>query len=170
MVRSRSVSAHALEPPPMQITPDDALADRLPALRVALEQQLRFRREQLASLVEQESEDGADASEPEDREATCARREVDAVLAAGARRALVDIELALARMDTGRYGFCRSCGAALPLALLEAIPKTTVCLACRCREECRGGRQAHPPAARRINSGRPRLRSSRRRACGPRER
>ena len=54
MARSRSVAAHALEPNPMQIQPDDALADRLPTLRLALEQQHRFRSEQLASLVEQD--------------------------------------------------------------------------------------------------------------------
>jgi hypothetical protein len=56
--------------------------------------------------VEQESEDDVYPSEPEpeDREAVRACREVDAVLAVGARRALTDIELALARMGAGRYG------------------------------------------------------------------
>jgi hypothetical protein len=70
MARSRSGAAHALEPKPVQIQADDALADRLPTLRLALEQQHRFRSEQLASLVEQESEDDVDPSEPEDREAS----------------------------------------------------------------------------------------------------
>jgi DnaK suppressor protein len=85
-----------------------------PHLRLASEQQHRFRSEQLASLVGQESAARADPSGPEDRPATCARREVDAVLVAGARRALIDIELALARMDTGRYGVCRSRGTSVP--------------------------------------------------------
>lgn len=124
-----------------------------------MEQQHRFRCEQLATLVDQESEDGADPSELEDWETVCARREVDGVLAAGARRALGDIELALARMDAGRYGFCRSCGAAIPLALLGAIPKTTLCLACRCREECGSGQQT----LRRASRG---FRITRRRATG----
>ena len=159
MARSRSASADTLASTSMPMQPDDALAVRLPALRVALEQQYSFRCEQLATLVDRESEDGADPSEPEDRETMCARREVDAVLAAGARRALGDIELALARMDAGRYGFCRSCGAAIPLALLGAIPKTTLCLACRCREEC-GSRQQ---ALRRTSRA---FRITRRRATG----
>ena len=142
MARSRSASTHAPDPAWVQIPPDVALADRLRAFRLALEQQHRFRSEQLASLVEKESADSADPSGPEDQQAVCARREVDAVLRAGARRALIDIELALARLDTGRYGFCRSCGTPIPLALLEAIPKTTLCLACRCHEECSSGEQA----------------------------
>jgi DnaK suppressor protein len=142
MTRWRSFAAHARELKPVQIRPHDELVDRLPALRLALEQQHRFRSEQLALLVEQESEGGVDPSEPEDGEAVRARREVDAVLAVGARRALTDIELALARMGTGRYGFCRSCGTSIPLALLDAIPKTTLCLACRYREERVNGQLA----------------------------
>jgi DnaK suppressor protein len=58
-------------------------------------------------------------------------REVDALVAAGARQALADIELALVRIRTGHYGYCRSCGARIPLVLLEAIPKTTLCLVCQ---------------------------------------
>jgi RNA polymerase-binding transcription factor DksA len=55
---------------------------------------------------------------------------VEALVAAGARRALADIELALVQMRTGHYGYCRICGASIPLVVLEAIPKTTLCLAC----------------------------------------
>ena len=55
----------------------------------------------------------------------------DDLVAAGARRALADIELALTRIRTGRYGYCRSCNARIPLVVLEAIPKTTLCLGCQ---------------------------------------
>ena len=67
--------------------------------------------------------------------AASALREVDALIAAGARQALNDIELALARMHTGRYGYCRTCGLRIPLVVLEAIPKTTLCLACQGQTE-----------------------------------
>ena len=60
--------------------------------------------------------------------------EVDALVLAGARRALADIELALVRMRTGRYGYCRSCDGRIPLVVLEAIPRTTLCLACQPQE------------------------------------
>jgi RNA polymerase-binding transcription factor DksA len=34
-------------------------------------------------------------------------------------------------MRTGHYGYCRICGTGIPLLVLEAIPKTTLCLACQ---------------------------------------
>jgi DnaK suppressor protein len=118
---------------------DEALASRLPVLRAALEQQRRFRREQLALLEANgrahESSADTDPSDHRDEERTHALREVDALVVAGARRALADIELALVRMHTGRYGLCRSCAARIPVCVLEAIPKTTLCLACQHRSE-----------------------------------
>jgi RNA polymerase-binding transcription factor DksA len=52
------------------------------------------------------------------------------VVAAGARQALADIDLALARMNDGSYGRCRACDDVIPLAVLTAIPRTTLCLSC----------------------------------------
>jgi DnaK suppressor protein len=127
MARSRSAAAHDLEPDEVQTQAGDALVSRLPSLRATLEEQHRFRSEQLARLEACSRQQVP--SDPGAREAVLALREVDELLAAGARRALTDIELALVRMHTGRYGDCRSCGDAIPLTLLEAIPKTTLCLA-----------------------------------------
>jgi RNA polymerase-binding transcription factor len=118
----------------------DDLASRLPDLRAALERQRDFRREQLAQVGLHRSPRTPSASNGAvDRapERTSALREVEALVAAGARRALTDIELALARIRTGNYGCCRVCGTGIPLAVLEAIPKTTLCLTCQ--------RPAEPP-------------------------
>jgi DnaK suppressor protein len=113
---------------------DDGLVSRLPVLRAALEQQRDFRREQLAQ-VDWDQRTGrslrTNGAAGQDYEAVLARREVEALVAAGAQRALADIDLALARMHTGHYGYCRICGASIPLVVLEAIPKTTLCLACQ---------------------------------------
>jgi DnaK suppressor protein len=129
----------------------DALACRLPVLRAALEQQRGFRREQLALLDAcggtQEPSARANPADSRDQEAVEALREVDALVAAGARRALADIDLALLRMDTARYGLCRSCGARIPLVVLEAIPKTTLCLTCQPQSE-RSDDQLSPNASR----------------------
>jgi DnaK suppressor protein len=115
------------------------LASRLPDLRAALERQRDFRREQLAQVDLHRptcplpaTNDAVDRAE----EPTSALREVEALVAAGARRALIDIELALARLRTGDYGCCRVCGTAIPVAVLEAIPKTTLCLVCQQAAEC----------------------------------
>jgi RNA polymerase-binding transcription factor len=112
------------------------LAARLPDLRATLERQRDFRREQLAQVdLHRPTRTPSATNGAVDRaeDATSALREVDALVAAGARRALTDIELALARMRTGNYGSCRLCGTGIPLAVLEAIPKTTLCLACQRR-------------------------------------
>jgi RNA polymerase-binding transcription factor DksA len=118
------------------------LAARLPALRATLEHERDFRQAQLAQLDPHESAMSA-VVHPVDghQEAESALRAVDALIAAGARRALDDIELALARMHAGRYGYCRTCGLGIPLAVLEAIPKTTLCLACQGQTE-RGERRS----------------------------
>jgi RNA polymerase-binding transcription factor DksA len=109
---------------------------RLPALRAALEQQRRFRREQLAELEAGGLAPVGDA-EPADlrnEEAVYGLHEVDALVAEGARQALADIDLALVRVAAGRYGYCRSCGSRIPLVVLQAIPRTTLCLACQQHE------------------------------------
>ncbi|MGH3756252.1 TraR/DksA family transcriptional regulator [Actinophytocola sp.] len=101
------------------------LADHLPALRAMLEHQRRFRQEQLAEL----DTVLANAAAPTDE----ARREVAVKVAAAARQALADIDIALALVTNGGYGRCRRCGTDIPLSLLRAIPTSRWCLACRRR-------------------------------------
>jgi DnaK suppressor protein len=107
--------------------------------RAVLERQLCFRREQLAGLgAPGVASSGGQLPDGGAHEAALALREVDVMVAAGAQRALDDISVALEQMNTGRYGCCRSCGDRIPLAVLEAIPKTTLCLACQIRCERTG--------------------------------
>lgn len=108
-------------------------ASRLLDLRRRLEQQRNFRLEQLAEL-----DAAAEGYDQMGREAvgshscgSSALHEVAALLAAGARHALADIEVALASMAAGRYGRCQACHAEIPQALLEAIPESRLCLDCR---------------------------------------
>lgn len=37
---------------------------------------------------------------------------------------------ALERLDRGEYGICESCGVAIPIARLEVLPYTTLCVEC----------------------------------------
>ena len=46
------------------------------------------------------------------------------------RRALADTEEALARLSAGRYGWCESCGGAIPARRLAAAPETRYCARC----------------------------------------
>lgn len=135
----------------------DGLAQRLPELRQRLRGERQFRIQQLseppAAASGRHRQPTVDAGER-------ARREVRTAVAAGARQALADIELALARIRTGEYGLCTSCAKRIPLAVLSAIPQTNLCLACRCGPEptatpANRAVRDHPP--RRCRVGEPRL-------------
>jgi DnaK suppressor protein len=105
----------------------------LPRLRARLQEQRRFRVEQLAMLGEPTPRrvggwqpalsPYGDVDGEHDR--------IRAALAEGARRVLADIETALYRMRTGRYGTCLRCGGPIPLAQLDAIPYAALCVDCQ---------------------------------------
>jgi DnaK suppressor protein len=112
-VRSSPPAASAAGPDPAA-----ELSDHLPALRVALLQQRRFRAEQLADLR---------AAVPADP----AQEEVVETLRRGAGIALAGIDAALDRMDRGRYGACVRCGTPIPLERLEILPAVALCMTCQ---------------------------------------
>ncbi|MGA9309750.1 MAG: TraR/DksA C4-type zinc finger protein [Pseudonocardiaceae bacterium] len=109
--------------------PQDRLAPHLRTLRGMLLEQRSFRLEQLAGL---RATDGRTVDTGvTDTDAGRARREVAALVADGARRAMADIELALASMVAGHYGCCHACHTHIPLAILEVIPQARLCLSCQ---------------------------------------
>lgn len=48
---------------------------------------------------------------------------------------LQKVEAALQRFEAGTYGVCQSCGKAIDLARLEALPYATLCIQCQQRSE-----------------------------------
>lgn len=54
-------------------------------------------------------------------------------LAANARDLLTQVDDALGRMDGGQYGNCANCGTAIPMARLDALPYTKLCVDCAAR-------------------------------------
>jgi len=44
---------------------------------------------------------------------------------------LDQIESALKRIEDGTFGLCRVCGCDIPLARLEAVPTTKICVPCK---------------------------------------
>ncbi len=110
-------------------------------VRALLEQQREFRREQLARYGRRHPTSATSAAQdPID--------EVETLVAAGAQRALADIELALAMIAAGRYGRCRVCELEIPLAVLNAVPQTTVCLSCLQVTDRSGGSDGRFPVVR----------------------
>jgi RNA polymerase-binding transcription factor DksA len=104
----------------------------LAGLLAALHAERRFRVEQLAVPPS--------AAVPPDGAALA---EVRAAVLDGARRALADIDDALAAMRRGRYPHCRVCAGAIPWPLLRAIPRTRLCPACQDAGD--GDRVGRPP-------------------------
>jgi RNA polymerase-binding transcription factor DksA len=77
----------------------------------------------------------ADRRRPTDPDWTerATERENDEVLAhldALERLEVREIRAALARLDDGTYGVCRSCGVRIPAERLRALPFTPTCVGC----------------------------------------
>jgi DnaK suppressor protein len=125
-----------LMPTPDLPRPD--LATHLPVLRQMLEEQRRFRLDQLVELGQQDSDSsGSPYATGSIAGVDTAREEVTAALTAAARSALRDVESALARMDTGRYGMCLRCGTQISLDRLSVLPQTSLCAGCQRRNQPR---------------------------------
>ncbi len=89
-------------------------------LRVCLDEQRRFRIEQIFDLTD-----------PRRAEREAVITEIDAQLLAGARFALAQIEAALARMRHGRYGICAECTQPIAPERLEILPMISLCIRCQ---------------------------------------
>ena len=66
------------------------------------------------------------------------QRENDQVMDAigeAARQELTQINVALARIDSGDYGVCSECGRNIGPQRLEVLPYSTMCLECASRTE-----------------------------------
>ncbi len=64
-------------------------------------------------------------------------REHELALTYNARDLLAQTERALARIESGSYGSCESCGEPIGKARLQAFPRATLCVRCKQREERR---------------------------------
>jgi RNA polymerase-binding transcription factor DksA len=45
-------------------------------------------------------------------------------------RTLSEVELSLRLLESGQYGMCGSCGDEIPMARLQALPWTRICVVC----------------------------------------
>ena len=57
------------------------------------------------------------------------------VMAERAERSVLEIEAALAKIESGTYGSCEDCRVGIPLERLSALPATPVCISCS-RRRC----------------------------------
>lgn len=101
--------------------------DQLDVLRGMLEQQRRFRLDQLDQLQRAEHLGRLSAND----------RQIGESLLTGARAALRDVRQALRRMQDGTYGLCRQCGERLSTERLEVLPQVALCMPCQQAAESR---------------------------------
>jgi DnaK suppressor protein len=87
--------------------------------------------ERMGDAVADAGDDQADAG------AKTFEREHELALIHNIRELLAQNERALARITSGTYGVCESCGEPIGKARLQAFPRATLCVACKQREERR---------------------------------
>ena len=87
--------------------------------------------ERMGDAVADAGDDQADAG------AKTFQREHELALTHNARELLAQNGRALARIESGTYGVCESCGEPIGKARLQAFPRATLCVACKQREERR---------------------------------
>jgi len=118
------------------------------AKRNALREHLLDEERRLGAIIEQidrqERESLSEASGENvyrdhmaDQGSATFERELDLTLEENERVELGEVKAALARMDSGTYGVCASCGTEIPEGRLEAVPTASLCMTCKTAEETR---------------------------------
>jgi RNA polymerase-binding transcription factor DksA len=62
-------------------------------------------------------------------------REIDYTLEEATQAHLEAVDLALGKIEQGRFGLCESCSQPIASERLEALPWATLCIDCKRREE-----------------------------------
>jgi DnaK suppressor protein len=109
----------------------DQLATEAAALRADIERAESDIASRLGDAVGDAGDDQADVG------AKTFEREHELALTHNARELLAQNERAIARIESGTYGTCESCGEPIGKARLQAFPRATLCVSCKQREERR---------------------------------
>jgi len=109
----------------------DQLATEAAAMRADINRAETDIASRLGDAVGDAGDDQADVG------AKTFEREHELALTHNARELLAQNERAIARIDSGTYGTCESCGEPIGKARLQAFPRATLCVACKQREERR---------------------------------
>lgn len=104
------------------------LLARRDTLRKALSGEI----DDLRELPKTTSGDSADAA------SDAAHHAVSSELAELESRELLQVERAIEKIRQGTYGICEGCEKKIPLARLNALPYTSLCIACQRAQETKG--------------------------------
>jgi len=123
-----------------------ASTENAEARRAELNDLLTTRRRETEGRYRQaleQQQSGAAAGDSEGVHGWKASREggADVAVLEALDQTLRQIDAALQRLHAGRYGLCATCGEAIPLARLRAVPFATHCVPCQTGQETRGAKR-----------------------------
>lgn len=122
--------------PHIQLAGDDFLAGQraeLHARRTAYREQAERLAAAVEELVQAQADEAPDLGDDDgfsEGDPLGVERDRALTLATVARRRVDEVDAALARLDAGAYGMCRTCRRPIPIARLEAVPEATQCVSC----------------------------------------
>jgi RNA polymerase-binding protein DksA len=108
---------------------------RLLAERQRVCEAIDYLHEENPGSIHDETQENPADNHPGDVATVTFDRELDYTLEENEERLLGAIDAALARIESGTYGMCRSCGQQIAEERLEALPYTTQCIDCKRKEE-----------------------------------
>jgi DnaK suppressor protein len=111
------------------------LHKNLLARRSELRKRLGLELEELAHIKHSSA-----SGDPADAAFDSSGEEIASTLAELESRELAQIERALRRLKAGTYGKCEVCSITIPVARLNALPFSTLCVKCQRDMEADGGR------------------------------
>lgn len=85
--------------------------------------------------VDTMTKDGETFPDPTDRAALESDRNFELRIRDRERKLIPKIKEALERIENGTYGICISCGEKISEKRLESRPETSMCIACKTKEE-----------------------------------
>lgn len=109
--------------------------NRLREERKRVKEAIDYLHEENPGSVEDETQDSTADNHPADVATVTFDRELDYSLEENEGRLLAAIDSALARIDEGTFGICRTCAQPIAEERLEALPWTTQCIDCKRKEE-----------------------------------
>ena len=113
----------------------DHFRNRLREERKRVKEAIDYLHEENPGSVQDEAQDSTADNHPADVATVTFDRELDYSLEENEGRLLEAIDSALARIDEGTFGICRTCAQPIAEERLEALPWTTQCIDCKRKEE-----------------------------------
>ncbi len=96
---------------------------------------IEYLHEENPGSLKEETEDSTMDNHLADTATVTLDREIDYTLEENSEHVLKEIDRALAKIDTGTFGICETCGQPIAEERLLAIPYATQCIDCKRREE-----------------------------------